>query len=187
MCVLETGLSGREVVIALSRPSRLDVAHAVAVAVPVIVLAIFALLGSSLAAHALPFVIGALLGSSAARLMTMPAAPRSVHAAAVLLAGLSIVLAALVLASPLINPTWLSALGELASRYTLFGLFVGGFAFLFFAEILRRVTAPSLYPSTREGDQQLKRERLRGILILGGLLIFGAIALIAYAVGQLST
>jgi hypothetical protein len=180
----------------IRRPSRIDLAYAAVVAVPVIVLAIFALLGSSFATYALPSVVGALLGSSAARLMTVSTAPRLVQAAAVLLAGLAVVLAALVLASPLINPSWLDALGLLGSRYTVLGLFAGGFAFLFFTEILRRVTLPSLYPSTPEEDQQLKLEKLRGTLILGGLvlamtvgglLIFGAMALIAYVVAQLST
>ena len=54
---------------------------------------------------------------------------------------------------------------------------------------------PSLYPSTRQESQQRKREQLRDTLIIGGLivalvlgasLVFGVMALIAYAVGQLS-
>lgn len=136
------------------------------------------------------------MGSLAARLMTAPNAPGWLRAGAVLLAALSIVVAALVVASPFIAPGWLSVVGELEDRGTVPGLFfLGGFAFLFFTEIFRRTVMPSLYPSTRQESQQRKREQLRDTLIIGGLivalvlgasLVFGVMALIAYAVGQLS-
>lgn len=165
-------------------------------AVPIAVLAIFTWLGSSFAAYALAFVVGALLGSLAARLLTAPNAPGWLRAGAVLLAALSIVVAALVVALPFMAPGWLSVVGELEDRGTVPGLFfLGGFAFLFFTEIFRRTVMPSLYPSTRQESQQRKREQLRDTLIIGGLivalvlgasLVFGVMALIAYAVGQLS-
>lgn len=178
----------------IGRPSRIDVAYATAVAIPIVVLAIFAWLGSSFAAHALAFVVGALLGSFAARLITAPDAPGWLRAVAVLLAALSIVVAALVVASPFIAPSWLSVAGQLDDRDAVPGLFfLGGFAFLFFTEIFRRTALPSLYPPSRQESQQRKREQLRDTLIVGGLavalilgasLVFGVMALIAYAAGR---
>lgn len=179
----------------IERPSRIDIVYATVVATPLVVLAIFAWLGSAFAAYALPFVVGALLGSLSARLMTAPGAPRWVQALAVLLAGLSIVMAALALVSPFMNPSWLSAPLQRNGGDAVPGLFMGGFVFLFFTEIFRRVALPSLYPSTRQQGQQRKREQLRDTLIISGLvvalvlgasLIFGVMALIAYAVGQFS-
>lgn len=181
----------------IGRPSRIDVAYAAAVAVPIVVLTIFTWLGSSFAAYALAFVVGALLGSLAARLMTAPEAPGWLRVVAVLLAALSIVVVALEVASPFIAPGWLGVAGELDDRDAVPGsFFLGGFAFLFFTEIFRRVALPSLYPSTFQEDQQRNQEQLRQILIIGGivlaliigaLVIFGVLVLIAYMVGQFSS
>jgi hypothetical protein len=157
-----------------------------------VLLAILALSGFSPAAHALPFVTGALVGSLAARLMTRPGAPRGIQASAIFLAALTLVLAGIVLISPLMDVDWVSGFWRLDSWAA---LFIGGFTFLFFFEIFRRVAFPSHYPSTYQERQRQRHEQLRGALVFGGLtlallvgasVVFGVIALVAYAVGQFS-
>ncbi len=180
----------------LGKPSKIDMAHMTVLAVPVVLVAVLALLGFPPAVYALPFLAGALLGSAAARLMTLPASPRGVQAVAIFMAALSLIVAGLVLISPVSGLNWFSALGQLGDKHTALGLFIGGFTFLFLTEILRRVALPSLYPSTLQEGQQQKREQLREILIIGGIVlaliigasaIFGVLALIAYMVGQFSS
>lgn len=153
------------------KPSKIDVAYVTAVALPVIVLAIFTVLGSSFAAHTLSFVVGTLLGYLVARLMTITGGPKWVQATALFFAALAIVTAVMVVVLPLANPDLLGAFGWFRGADAWYGLLIGGFAFLFFTEIFRRVALPSLYPSTHRENQQCKREQLRDIFVVGSLLL----------------
>ncbi len=133
------------------------------------------------------------MGSAGARLMTRPANPRWVKAVAAFLAALSLAGISLLVIYSARGTDWFGLIEQPYNWRTSAGLFVGGFAFLFFTEILRRVTLPSLYPSSYQESQQRKRDQLRGILIVGGMTlvlvlvataVFAILALIAYTVGQ---
>ncbi|BBL79434.1 hypothetical protein RxyAA322_12880 [Rubrobacter xylanophilus] len=109
------------------------------------------------------------------------------------MAALPVVMVGSALVAHFMDPDWLSDFARLDGWGTGLGLFIGGFAFLLFTEVFRKVALPSLHPSPCQKRQQQKREQLRSILIVGGLtlaliigasIIFGVVVLTAYVVGQ---
>ena len=93
--------------------SKTDLVYACLIAVLIALLALFALLGYSFAALALPLVIGGAAGYGLARLVTLATAPGWVRAVAVLSAAIALILGCLSLVLPLANPALAWSLPDL--------------------------------------------------------------------------
>lgn len=156
----------------MPKPSKIDLTYAGGLVAVVIVLIALAFFGSSFATFALPFVVGGSIGYGLARFLTEVDDPRWVRAVAVLVAAFALITAGLSLVIPLVNDgaNWrpVSAYYSPTSP-TSFGLF--GFGFVLLSETFKRVVFPSAFPTTAGEAREQKRQRLRGILIVGGLLL----------------
>lgn len=163
----------------------------------VALLAVFALLGSSFAALALPFALGGAAGYAVARLVASSRAPRWAQAAAVLSAAAALAMGCLMLVLPFANhelARYLPGL-DLSGSGTFLGRLAFGFGFVYLEEVFWRASFPSLFPRTPEEADRQSREWTRGALIVGGVflglavlaaIVFGALALIVYLVAKLS-
>lgn len=181
----------------LGRLSKTDLVYAGLTVMVVVLLAFFTFLGYSLAAVLLPVAVGGAAGYCLARLATAAQIPGWAQAAAVVSAAVALIWACLSLLMPFAEPRPVTSLPDLdlSGSGTALGRLAFGFGFVYFSEVFRRVSFPTLFPTTAEEADRQSLERARGVLIVGGILLvliilgaalFGFLALVAYLVAILS-
>jgi hypothetical protein len=155
-------------------------------AVLVTSLALFALLGSSLASQALPFAVAAFAGFVLGFIAITDEFPDWLQGAAGLLTVLALVGWGLMLASDLWEAGWMG-------RVRLWDQGIGNYAYAFafgcVILLVRRFLFPSLFPDDPEEAMEQGRSLRRGVFVVGGLsvallaaavLVIGFLALISY-------
>ena len=171
-----------------NRGNLLDLAGLMLLALAALILAALTLAGFSFAARALPFAVGALVGDGLVYLAILRPSWRK---PAVLVTGLMllVVISGWLLSFAAAYPdTWLFwEPSDLAWKFA-FGFLLG-----FGGLVLERALTPTLFgPTTWEEVLEQRRDAVRLTSTIGGIflallvmasLIFGILALIAYAVG----
>lgn len=175
--------------------TKVDLIYAGSVSGLIILLALFASLGSAFAEIALLFVVGGLLGYGLARLLTYGEAPRWVRAVAILTAAITLSLVGLLFVSLLVDPSFTD---QTLGFFDLEGSLepaIYGFGLVFLSVVFRRVAFPSLHPATREEVQEQKQRGIKNVLIVIGtwlalvtliLVIFGLLALLGWTTALFS-
>lgn len=184
----------------LGRLSRTDLAYTALITLLIALLALSSLLGQPFAALTLPFSIGGAVGYALARLATSAQAPEWARSAALISAAAAFVLEALLLSFLFTSIDLFQPLTALTDfeNYSV-GAFLlrllAGFGIIYLSEVFRRICFPMLFPQTSEDADRQTRERMRGVMVVGGILLglallaaaaFGVLALIAHLVAVLN-